>query len=226
MRGASAPRGHGTDITELGGPLQTRTLTPRPTTPITVDVPESDPTRRALRAAASRILDAEGFAGLSLRRVAKEAGVTTMGIYSRFGGKDGLLDALCLEGFERLQAAQRALPQTVAPGGDLRAHARVQHDVAMAHPAHYQVMFGRPGGFRRSEASEQLAARTFASLRDAVSRCLAAGALNGDADEIADAIFALVHGHASADAAGHPRASSEARLDAALRALLRGYALS
>ena len=56
-----------------------------------------DATSRALRAAASRILDAEGIGALSLRRVATEAGVTTMGIYSRFGGKDGLLDALCLE---------------------------------------------------------------------------------------------------------------------------------
>lgn len=190
------------------------------------DSGEHDPTRRALRSAASRILDAEGFAGLSLRRVAKEAGVTTMGIYSRFGGKDGLLDALCLEGFERLYAAQRSLPRTADPTADLRAHARVQHSVATVHPAHYQVMFGRPGGFRRSEASEELARLAFDALREAVVRSVEAGVLRGDVDEIADAVFALAHGHASADVAGHPRAGSEERLDGALRALLRGYAVS
>ena len=85
-------------------------------------------------------------------------------------------------------------------------------------------MFGRPGGFRRGAASEELALQVFATLRTAVQRCLDDDALVGDPDVIADAIFALGHGHASADVAGHPRAGTAERLDAALRALLRGFA--
>ncbi|MFM7616564.1 MAG: TetR/AcrR family transcriptional regulator, partial [Actinomycetes bacterium] len=62
------------------------------------------PKQRRSRVTGDRILDATerllatvGVAGLDLRAVCAEAGLTTGAVYSRFSGKEGLLDAL----FER-----------------------------------------------------------------------------------------------------------------------------
>ena len=44
-----------------------------------------------------------------MRSVAVGAGVSTMNVYSRFGGKDGLLDVLYREGFEALGAELSAI---------------------------------------------------------------------------------------------------------------------
>ena len=47
-----------------------------------------DDTSRALLAAAHRLLAEDGPEALTVRRIANEAGMSTMNVYSRFGGKD------------------------------------------------------------------------------------------------------------------------------------------
>src|SRR5437764_4862024 len=100
-----------------------------------------DEQSRAILGAASRILSEEGAGALTVRRIATEAGCSTMGLYSRFGGKDGVLEQLFRDGFERLQAATEALPATGDAAGDLRARARAYRRTALDHAAHYLVMF-------------------------------------------------------------------------------------
>src|SRR3954467_13282778 len=63
-------------------------------------------------ASASELLSKEGASGLSVRRIAAAAGCSTMGLYSRFGGKDGVVDELYAEGFVRLIGAMKANPVT------------------------------------------------------------------------------------------------------------------
>ena len=46
----------------------------------------------------------EGPGALTVRRIAAAAGMSTMNVYSRFGGKDGVLDELFVDGFRRLGA--------------------------------------------------------------------------------------------------------------------------
>src|ERR1700678_2083881 len=60
---------------------------------------------RALVAAGRRILEAEGPAALSLRAVAREAGVSPAAPYHHFKDKDELLGAIAREGFARLSLA-------------------------------------------------------------------------------------------------------------------------
>ena len=61
-----------------------------------------------------------------MRRIAAAAGCSTMGLYSRFGGKDGVVDELYAEGFERLIDGDAArTPPTDDPLADLRAAARL-----------------------------------------------------------------------------------------------------
>src|SRR5215468_5009244 len=60
---------------------------------------------RELLSAAEAVLVRDGPGGLTVRAVAAEAGIAPMGVYNRLGGKDGLVDALLVRGFDRLRAA-------------------------------------------------------------------------------------------------------------------------
>src|SRR6202167_2464924 len=60
---------------------------------------------RELLTAADAVLVREGPGGLTVRAVAAEAGIAPMGVYSRLGGKEGLVHALLIIGFDRLRAA-------------------------------------------------------------------------------------------------------------------------
>jgi AcrR family transcriptional regulator len=55
--------------------------------------------------AAEAVLAREGLAGVTIRAVAAEAGVAPMGVYNRFGSKDGLIAALVMRSFDLLTEA-------------------------------------------------------------------------------------------------------------------------
>ena len=59
----------------------------------------------ALLTSAAEILETEGPDGLSVRRIAAAAGVAPMGVYNHFESKFGIIEALFIQGFERLGAA-------------------------------------------------------------------------------------------------------------------------
>src|SRR4051795_8216461 len=63
---------------------------------------------QALVDAAERVLVRDGLGGLTVRGVATEAGVAPMGVYTRFGSKDGLVAAVLVRGFDGLRAAVTA----------------------------------------------------------------------------------------------------------------------
>lgn len=68
--------------------------------------PSGDPGgRERFIAAGLRVLHERGAAELTLRRVAELAGSSTMGIYSCFGGRAGMLEAMYRRGFELLEDA-------------------------------------------------------------------------------------------------------------------------
>ena len=76
---------------------------------------------RALLAAAHRLLAEDGPSALTVRRLAAAAGVSTMNVYSRFGGKDGVVEELFVDGFRRLSAQMAHAPVTDDPFADLSA---------------------------------------------------------------------------------------------------------
>ena len=153
---------------------------------------------RVLLEAAHRLLEREGVDALTVRRVATEAGVAPMGLYHRFGGKDGLISALFVDGFERLA---RALHDT--PMGDaleeLHAGSVQYRAFALANPALYAVMFDRVvPGFTADPDNREACTRSFGVLVDAVRRAQASGALrDGDPIEFAQQVWATCHGAVS-----------------------------
>jgi AcrR family transcriptional regulator len=175
--------------------------------------------------AASELLSTEGASALSVRRIAAAAGCSTMGLYSRFGGKDGVVDELYAEGFERLVDAMRANQPTDDPLGDLRRGAGCYRDTALANATHYMVMFGGAvPGFEPSDASHELAHAAFNGLVGKVARCTDAGLFDGSPDQIAELLWGSIHGLVMLEIVGiNPLMSDPStRFDRALDVLFRG----
>jgi AcrR family transcriptional regulator len=98
--------------------------------------------RRALLDAASRILDRDGPAALSLRAVAREAGVSPAAPYHHFKDKSELMLAIAEEGFEQLYAFMRQTTDANSPAMERVAAIGVAYvEFAKAHPAIYRVMY-------------------------------------------------------------------------------------
>ncbi len=97
-------------------------------------------------AAAIDILDRDGIAGLTIRALAQEAGTTTMTVYSRFGGKQGVITAIRRDGLARLSSALDEATDAVAdtPRDRLQTIGRGLRLFARQHPHHYRLMLGDP----------------------------------------------------------------------------------
>jgi len=65
--------------------------------------------RKNILAAASSLFLKGGVPSLSVRAIAREAGISTIGIYSHFNGKQGILDALYIEGFNLVYDAMASM---------------------------------------------------------------------------------------------------------------------
>jgi AcrR family transcriptional regulator len=160
--------------------------------------------RRVLLDGASRLLVAEGPGALTMRRVAAAAGCSTTVLYTMFGAKEGLADALYREGFERLGRRLEAVT-----GGDpltrLRALGDAYRANALAERAYYGLMFQQAiPGFEPSPASLAVAGASLEVLAQAVRAAMDAGALRpGDPRAVAEVLWAAVHGAVSLELAGH-----------------------
>ena len=150
----------------------------------------------AILGAAEDLLAEEGPAALSIRRIAARAGVAPMGLYTRFDGKHGVIDALFKEGFEALEAAILATRTIPDPLDGFRSAGLAYRDLATSHPARYRVMFLQAiPGFEPSTAAVNSASTSFLALVDAVRRCIDARVFrDGDRVEIAQDVWSACHG--------------------------------
>lgn len=164
----------------------------------------SDPTRDAVIDAARTILVADGAASLTVRRVASGAGHSTMAVYSRFGGKDGIVDVLFAEGFQALTDAMDTVGSTDDPLDDLRRASTAYRDFALGAPRHYSLMFERPvPGFMPSARASEVAIGALQALAHLVERTMSAGLLTeGDPFETAVSLWSTCHGLVSLELAG------------------------
>jgi AcrR family transcriptional regulator len=98
--------------------------------------------RRALVEAALRLLEAEGPSALSLRAVAREAGVSPAAPYHHFKDKSELLDAVAQEGWHRLdEAMAKARAVASSPEAGLTELGVTYVCFARDNPALYRVMY-------------------------------------------------------------------------------------
>lgn len=157
-----------------------------------------DPVAERLVESARRLLADGGLEQVTVRSVAVGAGVSTMNVYSRFGGKDGLLDVLYREAFETLGAQLAAIDEPDLPT-QLRSSAAVYRRFALDHPARYQLMFGGESrGFTPSEESSAVARGVLATIADRFDAALTNGEIDTppgtDPVQIAAVFWAMCHG--------------------------------
>lgn len=78
---------------------------------------------------------------ITLRSLVAGTGVSTMAVYTHFGGMDGMWKALRQEGFTRLAARFEAVPTSADPVRDLTVLVAAYLRNALDHPDLYRAMF-------------------------------------------------------------------------------------
>jgi AcrR family transcriptional regulator len=148
--------------------------------------------RRALLDTALEAVREQGPAAVSLRAVARRAGVSHAAPTHHFRDKTGLLTALAAEGWSLLADALR---EVAAGEGDFAELGVAYVVFATSHPAHFAVM--RAPGLARADDPELEAAmgRARVHLESGVQR-FESGSRH-DADTTALAAWSLVHGLAA-----------------------------
>lgn len=162
--------------------------------------------RRQVVAAARGIVLKQGFAALTMRRLAARAGVSPAALYVYFPNRLSLLAAVADELFQGLLEAFRRARSAAATDPDPRArlHAMMTAYVewGLAHPDEYRVIFMTPiegvAGHRPGVAGVPAAPSgqaTYALLEEEVARLIEAGHLRPAPPQlVAETIWAAGHG--------------------------------
>jgi AcrR family transcriptional regulator len=182
--------------------------------------------QRELVSAAEAVLVRDGPGAVTVRAVAAQAGIAPMGVYNRLGGKDGLVNALLIMGFDRLRTSIEAghEPDMLER---LRACGMRYRDFGLANPHFYAIMFEEAIPHERSsdEVAEHAAAAFDALVRN-VEAAAAAGQIEApDPREVAQQIWSAVHGAVALELKGLVLTPDpEATYRAAVETMLRGLA--
>lgn len=155
-------------------------------------------TKKRILDAASEIFLEQGPKGLSVRAIAKQAGLSTIGIYSHFNGKQGILDTLYIEGFTLFHEALDVLDDIEDPKEALLTASHNYLQVVEQYEAHYRLIFGESNSaYTPSEEAVEVGAKAFNMLTKLTSLLLPADASLEDKQAVAMEIWALTHGYIS-----------------------------
>ncbi|MDX6600969.1 MAG: hypothetical protein QOF13_171 [Solirubrobacterales bacterium] len=176
-----------------------------------------------LRAACVRagveLLEESGQTALSLRAVARRVGVSPAAPYRHYADREALVAAVAAVGYRELAARLAAAHPSPSTPEEMISVAIAYVQFALERPALFRIMFGEPCD---RDNDERVAATAAVSLylREIVERSFP----QADAEALATAIWALVHGLAflhldgKLDAAG-PSVVAD-RVSSAIQALL------
>lgn len=178
-------------------------------------------TRDRIFAAAKTVLDRDGIAGLTIRKVAQDAGMSPMAMYRYFADKDALLDALMTDGLAEWETRVRAIEAT-DPMDWLEAWSEAFLEFALDQPNLFDAAFFLPAPKARQFPDDFVAGRSpvMAMAMVRIDQAKAQGAL-GDksALEMAVAFAAFGQGFVSMHRAN--RFSSDAQFRELFRTAVR-----
>jgi AcrR family transcriptional regulator len=175
--------------------------------------------RPALVRAAMELLEESGETALSLRAVARRAGVSPAAPYRHYADREALVSAVAAVGYRELAERLSAAHPSPSTPEQLAAVALAYVQFALERPALFRIMFGEPCD---RDNDERVAATAAVSLyvRAIVERAFP----QADAEALATAVWALVHGLAFLHLDGKLDAASPSvvadRVTAAIQALL------
>ncbi len=168
--------------------------------------------REAVVEAALAFVGESGLEALSARSLAKQCGISTMAIYSLFGGMPGLYEALAARATDLMNAyildANTALP----PLDRLRGFARAYRRFALEHPAAFELLTRRGHSLVVAMRDRPSYAAYLAAIEQGKAEGLFRPEL--DAAEFGDILWAAAHGMLTFELSGtYPAAADhEARL--------------
>ena len=175
--------------------------------------------RAALVRAAMELLEESGEADLSLRAVARRAGVSAAAPYRHYADREALVSAVAAVGYRELAQQLAAAHPSPSTPEQLASVAIAYVQFALERPALFRIMFTEPCD-RDNDDRVAATAAVAQYVRAIVERAFP----EADADALATAIWALVHGLAFLYLDGKLDASSQTvvadRITAAIRALL------
>ncbi|MEU9459613.1 TetR/AcrR family transcriptional regulator [Streptomyces sp. NPDC058322] len=145
--------------------------------------------RAACLRAARELLEEDGSAGLSLRAVARRAGVSATAPYRHFADRDALVSAVAAQGYRELAEHLAAAHPSPSTPDELAAVAVAYVRFALERPALFRVMFAEPCD---PDSEERVGATTAISeyVRGIVRRTFP----GVDPDALSTTVWALVHG--------------------------------
>lgn len=157
--------------------------------------------KNALIEAGVEILAREGLGGLSLRKVAKQAGVSHAAPYAHFTDKHALIAAISTEGFKHLYSQIEAVKETYRSNPETllieTAWAYVQF--ALNAPDRFKLMFSSVLEKEKEYPDfVEISQKSFLQVVEIVELCQKAGILEeGTSDVMALSLWGTVHGFTS-----------------------------
>jgi AcrR family transcriptional regulator len=167
--------------------------------------------------AAMELLEEDGgTAGLSLRAVARRAGVSPGAPYRHYADRDALISAVAAVGYRELAGCMAAANAAPATPDDLVAIGIAYVEFALRRPALFHMMFGGPCD---RDNQDRLAATS--AVRELVSGGVRAAFPDADVEAMSTAVWALVHGLAFLHLDGKFDASDPVAVSDRVRAAVR-----
>ncbi len=190
---------------------------------------EGDRLRDEVVDAAVALIAEQGPEALSLRAIARRAGITAPAIYSHFADLAEVRQAVVTSTFDKLaDYLWRRGEADAGPASRLRALCRAYVEFGRAHPAQYAVLFNHTleiGQARPEKQIENMQGReAFAILLDAIRACVDDGTSESTSpDEDAIAIWVALHGYVGLQTAvrDFPWPPNDALLDVMVDRLAR-----
>jgi AcrR family transcriptional regulator len=148
--------------------------------------------------ASVRLIAEQGLAGLSMREVARRAGVSHQAPYHYFDDKAAMVAALVERGFTLLSERMEAGSRAGTPGQRLERAGRAYVDFALAEPVYFRLMF-RPElrDLKRFPSVEAAGARAYGVLQRLVDEAAGPRASVAKKGAMVSMHWSFVHGLAT-----------------------------
>jgi AcrR family transcriptional regulator len=159
---------------------------------------EREEVRRKILDAARDLFATEGYANVTMRKIAEVIEYSPTAIYGHFEDKDDLVHAICHEDFGRLLAVFDGATASADPIERIRALGRGYALFAQQNPNHYRFMFMTPGKFEQQHELAAPGQQSFRRLLAAVEDAIAQGRLRPmDPIAASQVLWASLHGAVS-----------------------------
>ncbi|HTR25950.1 MAG TPA: TetR/AcrR family transcriptional regulator [Terriglobales bacterium] len=199
---------------------------------------EKSETRDRILDAARELFIVEGYAGVSMRRVAEKIEYSPTAIYVHFADKEELFRELCHQDYARLAEVFQSSAMSSNPIERLREIGKIYIEFGLRNPNHYKFMFMTPHPAQEPDDEDREIMGNpekdaYAFLKWAVQQALDGGCFREelrDAELISQTLWASVHGVISLEIAKGCDAwvdwrpvkdRVEVMLDSTLRGLVR-----